>query len=120
MILIDLEHRELISFPPVGQSRPYKGLPRSCARPETSGDVHTIVRSLITDKEMGLAQSDHGKSWSRFSALMEFGPYNLSVAKLIESHFDAITIMDEAHFTPEGFGDAEQRNRQFGFQRRLV
>ncbi|MBC7529971.1 MAG: hypothetical protein H7318_00225 [Oligoflexus sp.] len=101
MILIHQDHRELILFPPVCQSRPYKGLLRSYASPETSGDVHAIVRSLVMDNEMGLAQPGHGNSWSRFSALMEFGAYNLSVAKLLESHFDAITIMDEAHFTPE-------------------
>lgn len=93
--------RELIPFPPVCPKRPYQGLLRSYDVPETREDVKAVVHSLLLDHDLSLPQPGQGNSWARLSALMEFGSYNLNVAKLLESHFDAISIMEEARFSPE-------------------
>ncbi|RZA11652.1 MAG: hypothetical protein EOP10_32735, partial [Proteobacteria bacterium] len=79
---------------------PVEQLLRASQKPISIDEVSLLVRSL-EENITHFPLPGRGKTLSRWRALAALGAFDLSVAKLLESHFDALAIMDEARFIPK-------------------
>ena len=75
--------------------------PSSLARPETPNDraahaLATELRAFLARGALNLAAIGSGQTSDRHAALCAFGREDLSLARLVEAHTDAIAILAEA------------------------
>lgn len=65
-------------------------------KPKTLEDVQRLTRRLIGETGTLLPLPGAGQTRSRWEVFAALGAFDLSVAKLFESHFDALAILQEA------------------------
>ncbi len=65
-----------------------------------SNQVNEQVIAAIADLRNSLPPPGEGESLIRWQRFMAIGALDLSVAKIVESHFDAMAIIQEAGVTP--------------------
>lgn len=80
--------------------RRFRSILRALAEVKSSADVLRTARELLKDIGLHLPFPGEGHTFARWKMLAEFGAHDLSVAKLAESHYDALAIIHEAGATP--------------------
>lgn len=78
-------------------------LPDLEASPDATG-IHPWVVAWVTERSRAVPLPGAGQTWTRLATLADVAGHDLSAARLVEGHLDALAILAELGHPPTGTG----------------